>query len=159
MNIYNNYTITELENLGINMITLSPELDKVTLNSFNSTVKTEAIIYGNLPVMTTNYCLLSKSNYCLDKCKNNCGNSNQAYYLKDRMNMEFKVSPDSFTKTTIIYNSKKTSISINEINTDSVRLDFNDETIDEIISIIDTFKNGGILEGKNFTNGNFKRIV
>ena len=159
MNVYNNYTITELENLGINTITLSPELDKVTLNSFNSTVKTEAIIYGNLPVMTTNYCLLSRSNYCLDKCKNNCGNSNQAYYLKDRMNMEFKVSPDSFTKTTIIYNSKKTSISINEINTDYVRLDFNDETMDEIISIIDTFKNGEILEGKNFTNGNFKRIV
>ena len=79
--------------------------------------------------------------------------------MKDRMKMEFKVSPDSFTKTTIIYNSKKTSISINEINTDSVRLDFNDETMDEIISIIDTFKNGEILEGKNFTNGNFKRIV
>ena len=159
MNIYNNYTITELENLGITTITLSPELDKTTLNSFNSTVKTEAIIYGNLPVMTTNYCLLSGSNYCLEKCKNNCGNSNQAYYLKDRMNAEFRVSPDSFTKTTTIYNSKKTSISINEINTDFVRLDFNDETIDEIISIISTFKSGEILEGKDFTNGNFKRFV
>jgi putative protease len=159
MNIYNNNTIKELASFGISTVTLSPELDKETLNSFNSIIKTEAIIYGNLPVMTTNYCLLSGSNYCLEKCKANCGNSNQTYYLKDRMNMEFKVSPDSFTKTTTIYNSKKTSISINEINTDFARLDFNNENIDEIISIINTFKNGEILEGKEYTNGNFKRIV
>ncbi|MCR5146258.1 MAG: DUF3656 domain-containing protein [Clostridia bacterium] len=159
MNTYNNSTINELKNLGISVVTLSPELDKLTLNSFNSSVKTEAIVYGNLPVMTTNYCLLSGSNYCLEKCKNNCGNSNQEYYLKDRMNMEFRIIPDSFTKTTTILNSKKTSISINEIAVNSVRLDFTNENINDIIDIINTFKNGEILEGKEFTNGNFKRFV
>ena len=109
--------------------------------------------------MTTNYCLLSGSNYCLEKCKNNCGNSNHEYYLKDRMNMEFRVIPDSFTKTTTIFNSKKTSISINEVNVNSVRLDFTNENIDEIIDIINNFEAGEILEGKDFTNGNFKRFV
>lgn len=159
MNIYNNVTINELKELGISTVTLSPELDKLTLNSFNSSIKTEAIIYGNLPVMTTNYCLLSGSNYCLEKCKNNCGNGNREYYLKDRMNMEFRVIPDSFTKTTTILNSKKTSISIDEINVNSVRLDFTHENIDEIIDIINTFKAGEMLEGKDYTNGNFKRFV
>lgn len=159
MNIYNNSTIDELRKLGISTVTLSPELDKTTLNSFNSSIKTEAIVYGNLPVMTTNYCLLSGSNYCLEKCKNNCGNNNQEYYLKDRMNMEFKVIPDSFTKTTTILNSKKTSICINEINVNSIRLDFTNENIDKIADVINTFKNGEFLEGKNFTNGNFKRFV
>ena len=109
--------------------------------------------------MTTNYCLLSGSNYCLEKCKNNCSSKDQEYYLKDRMNMEFRVIPDSFTKTTTILNSKKTSICINEINVNSVRLDFTNENIDEIINIINTFKNGEILEGKDYTNGNFKRFV
>ena len=75
------------------------------------------------------------------------------------MNMEFKVIPDSFTKTTTILNSKKTSICINEINVNSIRLDFTNENINEIIDIINIYKNGGILEGKDFTNGNFKRFV
>ena len=34
MNVYNNYTIQELEKLNISCVTLSPELDKVSLNSF-----------------------------------------------------------------------------------------------------------------------------
>lgn len=159
MNIYNNYTIEELSKLGISCVTLSPELDKITLNSFNSNIKTEAILYGNLPVMTTNYCLLSGSNFCLEKCKNNCGNSKYTYILKDRMNMNFRILPDSFSKTTTIFNSKKTSVSIDKVNVDFARLDFLDESIDEICEIVKSFKNGSILEGKNFTNGNFNRNV
>ena len=109
--------------------------------------------------MTTNYCLLSGSNFCLEKCKNNCGNPEHSYFLKDRMNMEFRVVPDSFTKTTTIFNSKKLSLSIKEVNVDFVRFSFIDESVDEICEIINTFKDRNILEGKEFTNGNFKRFV
>jgi len=159
MNIYNNFTINELEKLNISEITVSPELDKFTINSLNSKLKTEAIIYGNTPVMTINYCLISKSNNCLEKCNNNCNLNNVSYYLKDRMNMDFRVIPDSFSKTTTIYNSKKTSISASDLNTNSVRLDFIDESVDDINSIITKFNNGEILEGKEFTNGNLNRTV
>ena len=159
LNVYNNNTVRELEKLGISCITLSPELDKNSLNEFYSTIKTEAIIYGNMPVMTTNYCLISGSNFCLEKCSSNCNISNHEYYLKDRLNMNFKVIPDSFSKTTTIYNSKKLSIGIDEVNVDYIRFSFIDESVDEICSIIDTFKNGRIMEGKDYTNGNFKRFV
>lgn len=159
LNIYNNYTIKELKDLGVSCVTLSPELDKESLNTFGTDIETEAIIYGNLPVMTTNYCLLSGSNFCLEKCKNNCGNPEHNYFLKDRMNMKFRVVPDSFTKTTTIFNSKKLSLSIKEVNVDFVRFSFIDESVDEICEIINTFKDGNILEGKEFTNGNFKRFV
>ena len=159
LNVYNNHTVRELEKLGISCITLSPELDKNSLNEFYSTIKTEAIIYGNMPVMTTNYCLISGSNFCLEKCSSNCNISNHEYYLKDRLNMNFKVIPDSFSKTTTIYNSKKLSIGIDEVNVDYIRFSFIDESVDEICSIIDTFKNGRIMEGKDYTNGNFKRFV
>ncbi len=54
------------------------------------------------------------------------------------MNMNFRVIPDSFSKTTTIYNSKKTSISVTNINTNSIRLDFIDENINEINFIIGT---------------------
>lgn len=159
MNVYNDYSIKELQNMNVSCVTLSPELDKSTLNSFNSKVKTEAIVYGNLPVMTTNYCLLSNSNFCLEKCNGNCSDSGNNYYLKDRMNMNFRVIPDSFSKTTTIFNSKKTSVSINEVNVDFVRFNFIDESVEEICKIVDIFKNGEILEGKDFTNGNFNRVV
>ena len=118
--------------------------------------------------MTTNYCLISRSNFCLEKCNNNCNNSWNCslqknskieFFLKDRMNMNFKILPDSFSKTTTIFNSKKNSININEINVDYVRLNFIDENIEEICEIVNVFKNGKILEGKDFTNGNFNRIV
>ena len=160
MNVYNKYTIDELNNLNISVITISPELDKNTINEIDSkSTKTEAIIYGNMPVMTINYCLLSKSNSCLESCRNNCGSNDTKYYLKDRINMNFRIIPDSFSKTTTIYNSKKTSISALDLNVDFVRLDFMDENIDEINLVIDCFRNGKILEGKDFTNGNFNRIV
>lgn len=159
LNVYNNNTVEELKNLGISCITLSPELDKIALSSFATNTETEAIIYGNIPVMTTNYCLLSNSNFCLEKCKNNCGNSECKYFLNDRMNVKFRVVPDAFSKTTTIFNSKKMSIRITETTTDFARLDFVDENIDKICEIINTFRNNDIVEGQDYTNGNFNRTV
>ena len=159
LNIYNDNTIVELKKLGVSCVTISPELDKLTINSIKSPVPTEAILYGAIPVMTTNYCLLSKSNNCLQACSDNCTDKNCKYYLKDRMNLKFRIIPDSFSKTTTIYNSKKISYNPELIETNSIRLDFLDESIDEINEIIKTFKDGNIVEGKDFTNGNYNRIV
>lgn len=159
MNIFNNSTIDVLKSLGINCITISPELDKQTINSISSGIAKEVIIYGNLPVMTTNYCVLSRSNKCLQSCNGNCTNSDNKYYLKDRMDLNFRIISDSFTKTTIIYNSKKLSYSCKDINADFIRLDFMDENIEDINSIIECFKSGNIIEGKDFTNGNFNRQI
>ena len=107
-------------------------MDEDALNSINSSIDTEYIVYGNIPVMTTNYCLLSGSNFCLEKCKNNCTNLEQEYYLKDRKNANYRVIPDSFSKTTTIFNSKKINVNIDELNVDSVRFDFIDEKIGKI---------------------------
>lgn len=159
LNIYNNHTISELKELGVNTVTISPELDKITINNITSCIPTEAILYGSIPVMTTNYCLLSKSNNCLQTCKNNCTNSPSKYFLKDRMDLSFRIIPDSFSKTTTIYNSKKLSYSPKNINTTSIRLDFLDETIEEINNIITEFASGNIIEGKDYTNGNYNRMV
>ena len=159
LNIYNNSTINELSKLGISCATISPELNKITINEFNSKIPTEVIVYGSIPVMTTNYCLLSKSNNCIEYCKSNCTASNSKYYLKDRMNLNFRVIPDSFTKTTTIFNSKKISYSPLEFTSNYIRFDFLDENIEEINNIIDCFVSGAILEGSEYTNGNYNRNV
>ena len=62
-------------------------------------------------------------------------------------------------KNTTIYNSKTTSIESSDLNVDSIRLDFLDESLSEINNAIRTHKNGEKLEGKNYTNGNLNREV
>ena len=94
LNVFNNLTILELSKLNINKITLSPELGKIALTEGFFPKNCEVIVYGNTPVMTANYCLLGKSNHCYSECKKLC-NFNNKYYLKDRMNFNFRVIPDN----------------------------------------------------------------
>lgn len=86
-------------------------------------------------------------------------NSNHKYYLKDRLNMKFRILPDNIQTVTTIFNSKTTSISPNDFKIDFARIDILDETIDEINHIIQTVKSGKRLEGKESTNGNLNRDI
>ena len=153
-NIYNDLTINEL---NVDTVTLSPELNKLDLQNIYAN-NTELIVYGNTPIMNSNYCLLGKSNKCYPECKKLCNSSNK-YFLKDRLGFLFRIIPDNHQTVTTIYNSKITSIPHKEINVDSVRIDILDENISEINNIIRVAKTGEKLEGKDYTNGNFSRNV
>lgn len=156
LNIFNDLTLKELTNAGISTCTISPELSQDTLNGLSNIYNTEMIVYGNTPVMNLNYCLLGKSNKCYFKCKKYC-NYYSDFYLKDRLGLEFKI--DFKDGITTIFNSKTTSIEANELNVNSIRLDFLDESLTEINTAIRTHKNGEKLEGKDYTNGNLNREV
>lgn len=150
LNVYNSYSAYELQKRGITTVTLSPELDKEGLISLcNSTSNSELIVYGNLPLMNMNYCLFGTSNKCYSNCKHTC-NSNNKYYLNDRMNVNFRIIPDNIDTVTTIYNCKITSIASDEFNVSSLRIDILDESIDEINKIINTVKLRKKLEGKNY---------
>ena len=157
MNIFNNYTI---DNLKCKTITISPELNKYEINNLsnNTNIETEFIVYGRIPLMTSNYCLLGNSNKCYPDCSQRC-NTNNRYYLKDRMNFKFPVVPDNIQTITTIYNSKINSIETHELNIDNLRIDILDENIEEINSIINVVKSHNKLEGNNYTNGNLNRYV
>ena len=62
-NIFNNYSVSELKNLGIDRFTISPESDTEIVTSLcdNSCLPKELIVYGNTPLMNMNYCLNRKS--------------------------------------------------------------------------------------------------
>lgn len=159
LNVFNNNTVKELENLGLGGYTISPELDKQTINNLStqSTIQPEVICYGYLPLMNCNYCLLGKSNKCYADCKQFC--KDNTYYLKDRIGFLFEVVPDNIETVTTIYNSKITSISPLDLNCSFIRLDFWNEDIGEINSIINTYLEGKRIEGQNYTNGNMNREV
>lgn len=159
LNVFNKYTSDYLD---LSTITLSPEINKSELQNLSNTLATltELIVYGRLPLMTSNYCLLGTSNSCHKNCKLKCKNlQNNKYYLKDRMGFLFRIIPDKFQTITTLYNSKITSIAFDEIPVDFVRIDIIDESIAEINNIIATINSKEKLEGENYTNGNLNRDV
>lgn len=158
LNIFNTKTISKLRALGLSKITNSPELDKATLLNLCScsVLPQELIVYGKLPLMNIRYCLLGNTNQCYPECKSRC-TSNHTYYLKDRLQMKFRVLPDNIQTVTTIFNSKILSILYDDFSVDSVRVDILDETIDEINNVVNTVKNHKRFEGSSYTNGNLNR--
>ena len=160
LNIYNTNSSKTLRDLNFSTITLSPELDEDGFLKLcgKETLPKELIVYGKIPVMTMNYCVLGKSNKCYNTCKKLC-NLNNKYYLKDRLGFLFRVIPDNLQTISTIYNSKILSIKSSDFDTTFSRIDILDENVLEINNIIKTIKNGDRFEGKDFTNGNLRREI
>ncbi len=177
LNVFNNETIQELASLGVNRVMLSPELDKNTLQelSMYSPIPTEAMVYGRVPVMNTGYCFLGKSNKCYPTCTRQCSSCNlgetsnkdesnsssisSKFYLKDRLGYNFRIIPDNMQTITTIYNSKILSIPFTDIPISSALISILDESLYEINNVIDTIKSGKTLSGKEYTYGNFNKLV
>ena len=160
LNIFNNHTSKELEELGITTITPSVELPEKDLNDFiaNESLYTEICIYGRTKVMHTGYCPLGSTNKCRPDCDMKCQNK-QKYYLKDRLGFKFRIVPNNLQTVTSIYNSKITSLNPNLFKANSYRINILDENIEEINKIVETIKNGECFNGKDFTSGNLYREI
>ena len=157
LNTFNSFSQDELNELGLNTYTISPELNKSeVLNLIDSSMlPSELIVYGKLPLMTNNYCYLSSTNKCYKDCTKLC-QKNTKYYLKDRLGYEFRIVTDSIYNLTTIYNSKTTSIKYNKFKVNSIRIDILDEKPEDIQNIVNTIKNGERFEGDEYTNGKIK---
>ncbi len=156
-NVFNDLTINELP---CDVVTLSPELNKLDLQGIAGIKNYELIVYGRTPLMNSNYCLLGKTNKCYSSCEHLCINkTDRKYYLKDRLGFLFRIIPDNIDTVTTIYNSKITSIEHKDIDVSSVRIDILDETVNEINHIIEVVKSGQKLEGNDYTNGNFNKDI
>lgn len=153
LNVFNNETAKELENLKISTITISPELNEEEIRSIKTNMKKEFIVYGRLPLMTSEYCTIGTFKNCAGTC------TKGEYTLKDRMNFEFPIKTNRINCNTTIYNSKITSIMWKNLNLDSIRIDILDETIEEINKIVEIHKQNKRLEGQNYTNGNLKKNI
>ena len=59
-NVFNSQTVLELKKLGVSQFTISPELDKKTITNLCNYgyLQKELIVYGKIPVLNMNYCLL-----------------------------------------------------------------------------------------------------
>ena len=164
MNIENNFTVEELKKLGICKYTVPAEAEKETqyesmkkriqyLYENGGTKAWAQIVYGRTLLMTTEYCTIGTLKNCPTMCQKG------KYTLKDRMGFEFPIYTDRVNCNNLIYNSKITSISYKDLDTDSIRIDILEETQGEIQEIIDIHKRGERLEGQDYTNGNLNREI
>ena len=153
LNVANDNTIKELEKFKISKYIVSPESEKETIKNLNGTISKEIIVYGRALLMTTEYCTIGTLKNCSAMCEKGM------YKLKDRMGFEFPVYTDRINCNNLIYNSKITSISWQDLSTDSIRVDILEESQKEIQDIINIHKKGERLEGETYTNGNLNRDI
>ena len=162
LNTYNSYTLQELADFGFHRVTLSPELDKNSLLSLCQipNFSKEMVIYGRLPIMSMNYCLLGKTNHCYPTCGTQCQEKDSFFYLKDRLGFLFPVIPDNIQTVTTIFNSKIFSGNPSDFSScDYLRICILNESVTEINDVIRHIKEGKRLQGKDFTNGNLNRMI
>lgn len=153
LNIINNNTIRELERFNVSKYIVPPELNKEGIQDLQGSILKETIVYGKTLLMTTEYCTIGTLKQCPRLCEEG------VYKLKDRMGFEFPIYTDRINCNNLIYNSKTTSISCKDLNTDSIRIDILEESLEEIQNIIDIHKRGDRLEGEDYTNGNLNRDI
>ena len=129
LNIFNSYTTEYLYSLGVDSVTLSPELTLEQIKDISKNIggNLESIVYGYLPAMVTKTCPMALVKGCKDDSNCNTCNFAQGYGLRDRKDMTFHMIRSQGYST--IYNSVPVMVldSINTIYNSGIsmaRLDF-----------------------------------
>lgn len=151
MNVFNKYTCDFYKNLDIDTITISTELTLKQIKPLTGIVNCEAVIYGKLPMMITENCMIKTSVGC-----------KHGGYIYDRTNEGFliKCLPECRNE---IYNSKPIIMSdkMDDIKNGGIRygrLNFVDESAEKCVEIYKAYKTGKPINS-DFTRGKFYKGV
>lgn len=180
INIINSYSLNKLKELGFTGGTISCELNmsQITQMKYPENFDTELVVYGKVPVMTSEYCPVGGS---VGKCEpRKCGNlcKDGVYNLSDRKGAEFLVKSDCIDCRSTIFNSNvlfapELSEQISRTEIEHIRLSFVDETEKDIREICSLY--GSLLghdkitpymeklieriKASGFTRGHFQKGV
>lgn len=155
LNVFNSYSLEFLSNLKLKATELSPELTLRQIKDITKTVPVQAMVYGRLPIMVTENCIIKNADSCP------CDGHN---IITDRIGMSFPVIKDGEVCRSVILNCKKTFMAfdmdkIKKAGVNYFRIYFTDETEEECEKICDTFLFGGDYRPADFTNGHFFKGV
>lgn len=143
---------------------ISVELSKKELKDVfsKSNMPLGMLIYGNIELMISEYCVIGAMHNDKHHCDKACGKS--SYVLKDRKNENFKIATDCFCRS-YIYNSVPLNLisnieEIKNIGVENYRLDFTFENREETVKILKCYENRKWEQSlSGFTRGHFKRGV
>lgn len=160
LHVFNSLTINFLKNLGVEGVTLSPELNLAQVKNLakKSPLLVECIVHGRQELMISAYCVLGSFLGALDKknCPHIC--RTKKFFLRDRMGALFPVVTDQFCRMHIL-NAKTLSMIEHRADFDGVariRVDCRALTVEETAQIVRAYKSGG-AEIENFTRGHYFR--
>lgn len=182
LNIFNRYSVKQMLKLGLSSVTISPELNLAQIGDAvkAAALPVEAIVYGRLPLMASEYCPVGsiKGDFtsrrkCHEACKND------KYRLRDRKGMEFPVLCDRIDCRSTILNSNVIFIPdtierLKKSGVDTIRLYITDDEPSDIREIVemhrDLVDNGpnavekhqrlvDRIKVKGFTKGHYYRGV
>lgn len=149
LNIFNSNSAEFFYNLGLNSITISPELNSRQIQEIvkNNSLDFNLISYGRVPVMTMKHCPYSVVKNCVDE--GNCPSCKyKNYLLRDEKNVDFEVlRQNTFTE---IFNSYPILLDeyVNRLKKNNVNLlILADEFTDEVINLY-----------KNYNDKDFENI-
>ena len=138
LNVSNNSAIELLNDLGINRICLSPEvnIDSISKPEYN----TEIVVYGKLELMITKYCILNMLINKDNKKCNICKDDN--YSLMDERGRIYNIKNENCINIIYDYKNIDLSDSLYKIRkkVNNIRLNFLDENQDQVIEIIKKFR-------------------
>ena len=83
LNIFNSYDLKIFKELGLKEASLSCELSAFKIKDLKKCIKTNVLIYGRLPLMVTENCIIKNAGKCIDFRK--------FYALEDKTNRTFPV--------------------------------------------------------------------
>lgn len=151
-NVMNNEAIALWHQLGADVITLSMETVQKESEHLEGTL--ERVVYGYIPLMTTEQCLLAHSNKC-KKTKASTG----TFKLRDRKQMEWPIQTDCVACQMQILTEEPFVMpqieQVKKIKRYHLRLQFTGETAEETKKVLENYlciKNKGIqsIKGVSF---------
>ncbi|MDH7479288.1 MAG: U32 family peptidase, partial [Syntrophomonadaceae bacterium] len=147
LNVFNQWTLAALCELGVEQTALSLELNLKQLQQFPEAARSraEVVIHGSLPVMVSEHCLLgaavgsrTRETACTAPC------TRGRYVLRDRLGMAFPVKTDRFCRLHL-FNSRTLDLldhlgSITSLGTRSLRLELRCHAADYVGRAVETYR-------------------
>ncbi|MEG0309047.1 MAG: U32 family peptidase [Clostridium sp.] len=145
---------------------LSAELNNKELFSIskNTTSPVQIVVYGKYELMVSEYCVIG-STFGTKSATANCNFSchKDKFVLKDRMSEEFLVTTDKYCRSHI-YNTVPVNLvpfmkELKKNNIKNYRIDFIDETYEEVINVMGYVFNDEYINIGKSTKGHYKRGI
>jgi len=155
LSVFNSEALCVLRDLGLKSATLSFELRLAEIRDLSMAIDTELIVYGRLPLMITENCIV-KSSAGVCTCDSFFG-------LTDRQGAVFPVVPE-FGCRSILLNSKKLYMADKRLATSSLglwaeRLSFTTENAHECVAVMKRYMGTMEYEPTGYTRGLYYRGV
>ena len=155
LGVYNSQTMKELKRMGFTAATASFELKLAQIRDISKTIPTEMIVYGRLPLMITENCIIHNHTG-----KHTCDGPN---LLTDRKGERFPVVKAWGCRNEIL-NAKtlflgNRTADFSRLGLWGARLVFTTETAHECVQVLERYLDKGSYQPGDFTRGLYYRDV